>query len=375
MYWYKCESTNHIPDINIDNIGDFKPHLNISKDGKTPSVNVVKLHEWKPDKDYTSTNFSYDSIGKGKDDPKPELNIDTDNDGRPDINLDLNGDGTPELNIDGDGDGIPDVNIDATGNGKPDYNIDVSGNGYAEENIIKLTEWKPEKNADTPFAYDTMEIAKKDQVEDGGVIVVDPGGNFLPNHAIKVDNITEQLDEETKKEIANQAGEQEVKTVYDVKFLEDNIETQPNGSVKVKVPVDINIKNPKLIVEQRDGSYKVVEGTYEDGYLTYETDFVGKVSVIGDQEDQGIDEPKDDPDEQEPPTEPTVPEPTPEPSPEPAEPKPTVQGTYVSGSNNTLGNNMGGAGTGDSSNYILYLMIGLTSLALLFLLQLHRKKQ
>ncbi|MCI8541649.1 MAG: hypothetical protein HFE67_09110, partial [Erysipelotrichaceae bacterium] len=71
-----------IPDIDIDNKGDFKAHLNISKDGKTASVNIAILHDWIPDHDYQVGNFQYDSIDE--DEPKPYLNIDTDGDGRPD---------------------------------------------------------------------------------------------------------------------------------------------------------------------------------------------------------------------------------------------------------------------------------------------------
>ena len=70
-----------IPNINIDNKGDFKPHINISKDGETPSVNIVEIHEWKPKKDYKSGKFTYDSIGKN--DIKPEINIYSDVDGFP----------------------------------------------------------------------------------------------------------------------------------------------------------------------------------------------------------------------------------------------------------------------------------------------------
>ncbi len=151
-----------IPNINIDNKGDFKPHINISKDGETPSVNIVEIHEWKPKKDYKSGKFTYDSIGK---DIKPELNIDTDGDGRPDVNLDLDGDGEPDINIDLDGDGIPDIDIDSTGDGKPDVNVDNDGDGKPDENIKKITEWKPGKNVDGDIPYDTMDFNQPDDTD------------------------------------------------------------------------------------------------------------------------------------------------------------------------------------------------------------------
>ncbi len=141
-----------IPDINIDNKGDFKPHINISKDGKKPQVNIVAIHEWKPGKDYKKT-FAYDSIG---DEIKPELNIDTDGDGYPDLNLDLDDDGEADINIDLNGDGIPDIDIDSTGDGKPDTNVDNDGDGEPDENIVEIKEWKPEHNVDGDIPYDTM---------------------------------------------------------------------------------------------------------------------------------------------------------------------------------------------------------------------------
>ncbi len=149
-----------IPDINIDNVGDFKAHINISKDGINPIINITTIHEWVPKNDYKSNKFIYDSIGKN--DVKPELNIDTDGDGRPDINIDLDGDGIPDLNIDWDGDWIPDTQIDSDGDGKPDVNIDTDGNGIPDENIVDIKEWKPNKNVDGDFPYDTMDFSEPD---------------------------------------------------------------------------------------------------------------------------------------------------------------------------------------------------------------------
>ncbi len=153
-----------IPNINIDNKGDFKPHINIAKDGETPSVNIVEIHEWKPKKDYKSGKFSFDSIGKN--DIKPEINIDTDGDGLPDINIDLDDDGEADINIDVDGDGIPDIDIDSTGDGIPDVNVDNDGDGKPDENIIEIKEWKPGKNVDGDLPYDTMDFSEPDEPND-----------------------------------------------------------------------------------------------------------------------------------------------------------------------------------------------------------------
>ena len=149
-----------IPNINIDNKGDFKPHLNISKDGVNASVNITDVHEWKPEKNYTSGKFTFDSVGN---EYKPQINVDSDGDGRPDINIDLDGDGVPDINIDTDGDNIPNINIDSDGDGIPDVNVDIDDDGNPDENIKDITEWKPNKDVDGDVPYDTMDFGEQEE--------------------------------------------------------------------------------------------------------------------------------------------------------------------------------------------------------------------
>ncbi len=314
-----------IPNINIDTDGDMKANLNIAKPGTTkPTVNLIPMHTtWKPDHDYQVKGFTYDSIGEHK----PLLNIDTDGDGRPDINLDLDDDGEADLNIDIDGDWIPDVNIDSKGDGKPDINIDIDGDGVPDENIIEIPEWKPNKDGNKDgFLFDTMEIEQKTELEDNGVKIEKPDGTpFLPNYALKVEDVTE----DKKTEIASDAKEyieeiQEVKKVYDVKLYKDDIEVQPDGILKIKIPYE-GIKNPILIRKTTDGNYEKIEYTIEEGYLIYETEELGIVSIIGDKEIET-----------------------------------SVQGTYTP--------NIGGAITGDITDPMSYMIIISISLLMIVML-------
>ena len=55
---------------------------------------------------------------------KPDVNVDTNNDGKPDINIDVNDDGEPDINIDNDGDNVPDDNVDTNGDLIPDLGSD-----------------------------------------------------------------------------------------------------------------------------------------------------------------------------------------------------------------------------------------------------------
>lgn len=87
-----------------------------------------------------------------------------------------------------------------------------------------------------------MEIKQKTELEDNGIKVVKPDGTpFLPNFALKVENVTD-----TKQlEITNDAKEyieetQEVKKVYDVKLLKDGVEVQSDGTLKSRYHITIS---------------------------------------------------------------------------------------------------------------------------------------
>ncbi len=324
---------DNIPNINIDNNGDMKPDLNISKDGKTPSVNIVDIHEWKPKHDYTQGSFQYDSIGTDPDEPKRETNIDTDGDGRPDVNIDFDGDGKPDINIDMDGDEIPDIDIDTNGDGKPDINIDTDGDGKADENLYEIDEWKPNKDGEKDgLPFDTIEIERKPDLEDNGIKVEKPDGTpFLPNFALKVEDVTDTKQSEITEDAKEFIEEtQEVKKVYDVKLFKDDVEVQLDGTLKIKIPYE-GIKNPILIRKNANGSYEKINYTIENGYLIYETDELGIVSIIGNKEFET-----------------------------------SVQGTYTP--------NIGGALTGDETNIYLNLSMVLGSLTILIYLKRNKQK-
>ena len=151
-----------IPNINIDNNGDMKADINISKDGIKPILNIADIHKWEPIHDYKA-GITYDSVGVEQEEYDRKVNIDTDGDGRPDVNVDLDQDGKPDINIDLNGDEIPDIDIDSDGDGLPDINVDVDGDGTPDKNIKEITEWKPDKNVDGEFPFDTMTFDESEE--------------------------------------------------------------------------------------------------------------------------------------------------------------------------------------------------------------------
>ncbi|MCI9525244.1 MAG: hypothetical protein HFF01_09520, partial [Erysipelotrichaceae bacterium] len=222
---------------------------------------------------------------------------------------------------------IPDLNIDTVGDGKADANVDIDDDGMPDENIIEITEWKPDENVGNIC---TMIIKQSTELEDNGIKVEKPDGKpFPPNYELKVEDVTEEYLDEIKEEMKEIIKEtNEIKKVFDVKLLKDGVEIQPDGVLKVKIPYD-GITNPILIRRLLDGTYEKIEYKIEGGYLVYETDELGIVSLIGDKEFNS-----------------------------------SVQGTYTP--------NIGGAITGDETD--MYAYAGLVCIMLGFICYLINKK-
>ncbi len=293
--------------LNVDRNKDSIPELNIDSDGDGKAdLNIVNVTTWQP---------TYCVLGQAEEYCTDQTLI-------PSINVDLDKDGRPDINVDLDGDGIPDIDIDTDGDGKLDINIDVNHDGTPDENLNKLSKWEIGKEVYEVNGqkFQTMPNLKpdgNDTLEDNGVKVEKPDGTpFLPNYALKVEDVTEREKEEVTSKVKEMIKDQEVKKVFDVKLLKDNTEVQPDGELRVKIPYQ-EIKNPILLRKNANGDYERVNFTIEDGYMIYETDELGIVSIIGDKET-------------------------------------SVMGTYTP--------NVGGAITGDGTNIYLYFVLIVISL-------------
>lgn len=172
--------------------------------------------------------------------------------------------------------------------------------------------------------------------KDIGIIVEKPdGGQFPHNIVLKVTDVTVDKKADVMNAMGEQlAKEQEVKIVYDVKLLENGEEIQPDGILRIKIPLPDGMINAKLIKQNADGSYEKLNASIENGYLVYESDELGIVAIIADKE-----------------------------------PEKEVAGEYYPGANT------GGALTGDTSNSLLYMGIGFSSLSVLFFLIYKHKEE
>ncbi|MCI9523714.1 MAG: hypothetical protein HFF01_01515, partial [Erysipelotrichaceae bacterium] len=326
---------DNIPDINIDTNGDMKADINIDQNNNNQldefDFNLTsKINQWKPEKDFIKNKFQYDTETVYK----AYINVIIEGTDLPSLNIDLDGDGLPDLNIDQDGDGIPETNIDGDGDGKADINLDPEGTGTPQENIVEITEWQPDTLLKGEhFQYLTMKTAQKNELEDNGVKVEKPDGTpFLPNYALKVEDVTSEYYDEVKEEAKDFISEeQEVKKVYEIKLFKDDVEVQPDGTLKVKIPYE-RIKNAMLVRKNAQGTYEKIDYTIEGSYLVYETEELGRVSILGDIEYDT-----------------------------------SVQGTYTP--------NIGGAITKDDTNINIYFILSFISFGIISYLIFKENKQ
>lgn len=260
------------PDLNIDTDGDGKADINVDQDedGKA-DLNIVKVTKWDPSVCVNDQAEEYCTDA----DLIPNINVDLDGDERPDINIDLNQDGIPDIDIDTDGDGIADINIDEDKDGK------------ADTNIRKMNDWKidPQVFEVDGVKFQTMTGLTPDtnkELEDNGVKVENPDGEFAGNITLKVTDITKTKQDEVKEQAKDLLGEHSVIQVYDVKLLENGEAIEPNGRLRVKFPVKANIQNPQVLILNENGEYEKIDAIGEDGYLIVETDRLGQFVISGD---------------------------------------------------------------------------------------------
>ena len=164
-----------------------------------------------------------------------------------------------------------------------------------------------------------------------------PDGSFAASITLKVTDITKDKQAEVSEKAKDLIGEQRVIQVFDVKLLENGKEIEPDGILKVKIPVKANIQNPSLLILNENGEYEKVEATFEAGYLICETDRLGQFTIIGDIGEQ--------------------------------EPDTDVDGVYYPGTN------VGGALTGDTTNIMMYVGLGCISVGLMLFIVFKRKQE
>jgi len=120
-----------------------------------------------------------------------------------------------------------------------------------------------------------------DIVEDNGKLVsegviVEGEKNVIPAGTdIIVVDITK---EETSRYIIEDLANPSFVTIYNITLYKDKTEIQPNGKIKVKVPLPALYKENLCVIfrEEADGSFTNMHAEYSDGYMVFETEHLSK---------------------------------------------------------------------------------------------------
>lgn len=312
--------------IDIDDDGCDDLHIQLPDDkGNMIIINDDKNGDGIPD-------YNIDSDGDGK----PDLNIDTDSDGIPDINIafikewkpsqcvEINGvkyssglNVKAAINIDLDGDQIPDLNIDTEGKGKPTMNVDTDDDGKANLNTGIVKEWHPntmvDYNGNDNPDYDTDTELK-------GLCNIDTDGDGLPDLNIDLDG--------------DGLPDLNINTDGKLDKPQINIDGDGDGKPDINVDTDGDGKPDENLMEISE--WKPNHNV--NAPFPYDT---MKIEWRKDSDNNKKEEPDDE-----------------------------VKGSYYPNSSggSTLGENMGGALTGDATNIMIYLGWGCMSCGVLCLL-------
>ena len=100
-------------------------------------------------------------------------------------------------------------------------------------------------------------------------------------------NITEIISGEKFDKIKNNLPQIKSFKVYDIVLSENNEEIQPNGNVKISIPIPEGVNTSKLVVYriEEDSTKTEYKVTVENGYATFETDHFSTY-VLGEKSDE-----------------------------------------------------------------------------------------
>lgn len=144
----------------------------------------------------------------------------------------------------------------------------------------------PLKNATIHYAKNDgdAEIATKMAVDNETGISLEYIKNFYDgNVELDINECTDNI----AKELLNNSINDKQSLVYDIKMLVDGVEIQPNGKVKVKIPLPNGYDPDKTSVCHVDTAlnrFENMNAEYIDGYLVFETNHFSYYAVVDETE-------------------------------------------------------------------------------------------
>ena len=113
---------------------------------------------------------------------------------------------------------------------------------------------------------------------DSGIIV--EGGNADSENKFTVENLDNPQDEEYLG--ATEGLEGKIIGVYDIGMVDgEGNKAQPDGNIKVTLPLDENVKYFTVIAVKEDGSLEEMEAIRDGGTVTFETDDLAYYVILG----------------------------------------------------------------------------------------------
>ncbi len=141
------------------------------------------------------------------------------------------------------------------------------------------------QGVDIGFSVDEPYICVYSDIEEGYInpygVIVNTNGNVDAETVLQVFRIS---NDDSVKVILDSDNPLEMHELYNISFVKDDKNVQPNGKVKVHVPIPegMNGSTSKIYRQEADGSWTVLNAKVEGDYLVFETDHFSLYAIVGD---------------------------------------------------------------------------------------------
>lgn len=122
-------------------------------------------------------------------------------------------------------------------------------------------------------------------VEEGYInphgVMVNTGGNMDAEAVLQVFKVSNS---DTLEVVLDSDNPLEKYELYNISFVKNDKNVQPNGNVKVYIPIpkDMIGNTSKIYRQENDGSWTMLDAHIEDNYLVFETEHFSLYAIIGD---------------------------------------------------------------------------------------------
>lgn len=158
--------------------------------------------------------------------------------------------------------------------------------GVALSGIFKVTEYLNRfmQIAQIVKSKDAKDIkiyidGNNDKLVSNDVVVENEEGKPIVDNSLVVTDISE--DESSQYILESFQNEAKVK-ILDITMYRDNEEVQPDGKIRVKIPLPENLDKDRCTVyrAESDGTFTNMNAYYEDGFIIFETNHLSKYLIV-----------------------------------------------------------------------------------------------